>query len=126
MQDVKITSINGKGFLRFEPNKAILIDVRPEYELARFFDVPNLLYASYLDIEQWIGKLPKDKTLVIADATGIRSKEVARLMQVKGFSTVYLLAGGLVDWERAGLPVTVDKKRTLSGSCMCQLRPRNK
>ena len=33
-------------------------------------------------------------------------------------------SGGFVDWERDGLPVTPDISARLSGSCMCQIKPR--
>ena len=34
------------------------------------------------------------------------------------------MAGGIVDWERDGLPVKTNIEERLSGSCMCQLKPR--
>ncbi len=30
----------------------------------------------------------------------------------------------IVDWERDGLPVKTNPEERLSGSCMCQLKPR--
>jgi len=44
----------------------------------------------------------------------------------KGFSNLANLAGGIVDWERDGLPLRIDRTEQLDGSCVCQLRPRNK
>jgi hypothetical protein len=34
------------------------------------------------------------------------------------------MAGGIVDWERDGLPLKTNIEERLSGSCMCQLKPR--
>jgi len=33
------------------------------------------------------------------------------------------MVGGIVDWERDGLPINTDITARLSGSCMCQLKP---
>ena len=69
--------------------------------------------------------LPTDKPLIIADAVGLRSREVSKFLAENGFTKIYNLAGGIVDWDRAGFPVTTDKTRMLTGSCMCQLKNRN-
>jgi 3-mercaptopyruvate sulfurtransferase SseA len=45
-------------------------------------------------------------------------------MKDKGFEKIANLAGGIVDWERDGLPITTDITKRLSGSCICQLKPR--
>jgi hypothetical protein len=48
------------------------------------------------------------------------------LLISRGFTKVAGLAGGIVEWERDGLPLLLDNKARLSGSCMCQLKFRNK
>ena len=116
--------ISGWECLEICREEGILLDVRPEYELTSLFDLKRVLYITYEEIKQRYGELPKDVILVIADAVGLRSKETAILLQEKGFINILHLAGGVVDWERDGLPVTLDKSRRLSGSCMCQLKRR--
>jgi len=44
----------------------------------------------------------------------------------KGFKQIANMAGGIVDWEHDGLPLITDISQRLSGSCMCQLKPREK
>ncbi len=44
----------------------------------------------------------------------------------KGFENIANMAGGLVEWERDGLPLKSDKSERLSGSCACMLRKREK
>lgn len=105
---------------------AILTDVRLEYELSRLFDVEGVIYLPYNELTDLMHLLPKDVDLIIADAVGLRSKEVCRLLLKSGYTRIYNLAGGVVDWERTGFPVTKDKSRLLSGSCLCQLKFRNK
>jgi len=45
-------------------------------------------------------------------------------MNAHGYENVADMAGGIVDWERDGLPLTTEINSRLSGSCMCQLKPR--
>ena len=121
-----IRHITSAEALNLIANGAVILDVRPEYELGRLFDVDQVIYCSYKEIGDHLTELPKDKPLIIADAVGLRSNEVCRVLVENGFAEIYNLAGGIVDWERAGFPVTTDKSRILTGSCMCQLKIRSK
>ncbi|PKP11626.1 MAG: hypothetical protein CVU09_01995 [Bacteroidetes bacterium HGW-Bacteroidetes-4] len=121
-----LNHITGSEFLKLPAENIIFIDVRPEYMRSKLFDVPNLLNYSYTEIEDRLNDIPPDSILVIADAVGIRSKEVAIKLLKAGFNKVYNLVGGIVEWERNHLPVISDKSKVLSGSCMCQLKVRNK
>jgi hydroxyacylglutathione hydrolase len=49
--------------------------------------------------------LPKDRPLLVYCAGGYRSSIAASLLQGKGFERVGEIAGGIVGWEAAGLPV---------------------
>jgi len=71
-------------------------------------------------------ELPRDKGLVVFDSTGIHSTEAVRFLISVGMVNVANMAGGLVEWERDGMPLKVDSAERLSGSCMCQLRPRER
>ena len=74
--------ISGRDFISIPVKEAILLDVRPDYELSRLFDVDNIIYCQYREIELRHKELPRDVYLVVADAVGLRSKEIA----VKNFS----------------------------------------
>lgn len=107
---------------------AVIIDVR-EAALSRFkmFGVPEVFYCPFSMLEETWEKLPKSKPLIFADAAGLHSKEAVVLLMKKGFSgEIANLAGGLIEWERDNLPLIIDRTEKLSGSCMCQLRPRDK
>jgi len=102
---------------------AILLDVRPEsLAIYKSFEVSNYLYCYHKEIEDHLENLPKDKPIIVADAVGLRSKEVVILLKGKEFHQVANMAGGITDWEKDGLPLIVDNKQRLTGSCMCQLR----
>jgi len=107
---------------------AVIIDVREE-GLSRFkkFGVPEVIYCPYNLLEETYEHLPKDKSMIYADAAGLHSKEAVVLLMGKGLADrIANLAGGLVEWEKDDLPLIIDKSEKLSGSCMCQLRQRNK
>ncbi len=107
---------------------AIIIDVREEV-LSRFklFGVPEVSYCPFSMLDERYKHLPEDRTMIFADAAGLHSKEAVKLLMQKGLgSRIANLAGGLVEWERDEMPLIIDKSEKLSGSCMCQLRPRNK
>lgn len=101
----------------------IFIDVREDYEIGyKKFEVKNLFYIPFSDFINKIESLPKDKLLIIADSYGLRSKETVKKLIDKGFTKVANLNGGILDWERDGLPLVVDKKQELNGPCPCQLK----
>ena len=106
---------------------AVIVDVREEYlNNFRKFDVPEILFLPLSQLIQKISELPKDKYLIFADSVGLRSKEAVVLLKEKGYIKIANMAGGIVDWERDGLPVVTDISNRLTGSCMCQLKPRER
>jgi len=107
--------------------EAIIVDVREERLTGyKNFDVPRIIHMPGSRIEQEHASLPKDVPLIIADSVGLRSHEVMEFLLSIGFTNVANLAGGIVEWEQDGLPLKIDITEQLSGSCVCQLRPRNK
>jgi rhodanese-related sulfurtransferase len=106
---------------------AIIVDVREEYLTGyKTFDVEQIIYCPLSLINEKYIKLPKDKPLIIADSVGLRSKESVLLLIQKGFTNIANMAGGLVEWERDELPLKSDITEKLTGSCVCQLKPRNR
>jgi len=116
--------VSGKESLDILKEEGYMLDVRPDFELTKLLNVEHILYYPYDEIKEHYLDLPRDTWLILADAVGLRSKEIALFLKEKGFSNVLHLAGGVVEWERDGQPVTLDKSRRLSGSCMCQLKRR--
>jgi rhodanese-related sulfurtransferase len=104
---------------------AVIVDVREEY-LTNYkkFDVPEIFIIPISILENEYSKLPSAKNLIFADTVGLRSKEAVVFLKDKGFENIANMAGGIVDWERDGLPITTNIERRLTGSCMCQLKPR--
>ena len=127
--------IRSSGMLHLSPREsyeicrkgAIIVDVREAY-LTGFkqFDVKNVLYCPKSKLDQFYQDLPGNEALICADSSGLRSKEAVRFLQEKGFANIANMAGGIVEWERDGLPLQIDVKERLSGSCVCQLKKREK
>jgi rhodanese-related sulfurtransferase len=106
---------------------AIIVDVREDYLNAfKMFKVEKVLYLPYSKIEKLYKELPIDRPLIFADAVGLRSRKGVVFMIRHGYENVANMVGGIVDWERDGLPLTTDINYRLSGSCMCQLKAREK
>jgi rhodanese-related sulfurtransferase len=116
--------VSGKESIEILEEEGYMLDVRPDFELTKLMNIEHILYYPYDEIRDHYQDLPRDSWLILADAVGLRSKEIAVFLKEKGYAKILHLAGGVVEWERDGLPVTLDKSRRLSGSCMCQLRRR--
>lgn len=130
------TGFTGNGMLNLIPRQALeqcragacLVDVREEYmNRYKTFDVPEIICCPYSLLKEVWQELPAGKRLIFADAAGLHSKEAVQFLIDKGWGDrIANLAGGLVEWERDGLPLVVDQHEKLTGSCMCQLKPRNR
>jgi len=104
---------------------AIIVDVRESYmNNFKMFHVEKIIYLPYSELGKIYQDLPKDQPLIFADTVGLKSREGVLFMNAHGYENVANMAGGIVDWERDGLPLTTDISNRLSGSCMCQLKPR--
>jgi rhodanese-related sulfurtransferase len=104
---------------------AIIVDVRESYmNNFKMFHVDKVLYLPFSELGNSYQDLPTDQPLIFADAVGLKSREGTLFMNVNGYDNVANMAGGIVDWERDGLPINTDITTRLSGSCMCQLKAR--
>ena len=104
---------------------AIIVDVRESYmNNFKIFHVEKVICLPYSELGKCYQDLPKNRPLIFADAVGLRSREGVIFMNAHGYENVANMVGGIVDWERDGLPLTTDITNRLSGSCMCQLKAR--
>lgn len=124
------------GFLNLTPrdaydeainNGAVVVDVREDYLTGyKQFDVPDVFYYPLSVFKERLNEIRKDVPLIIADSAGLMSHDAMLILKENGFDNIANLAGGIVEWERDGLPLRTDLMEQLDGSCMCQLKPRNK
>ncbi|MEW5888836.1 MAG: rhodanese-like domain-containing protein [Pseudomonadota bacterium] len=86
---------------------AVVVDVREpaEYSQGHIVNARNLplgqLQKRLTELEKF-----KDKPIILCCASGNRSASAGATLRKAGFAKVYNLAGGVVAWEQAGLPVT--------------------
>ena len=106
---------------------SIIVDVRESYMNSfKMFNVEKVIYLPYSELGKFYQDLPTDRPLIFADAVGLKSREGVLFMNDNGYENVANMVGGIVDWDRDGLPITTDITNRLSGSCMCQLKARER
>ncbi|HRK78863.1 MAG TPA: rhodanese-like domain-containing protein [Thiobacillus sp.] len=92
---------------RLYNDDALVLDVREDKEYA----AGHIPKARHIPLGQLAGRLQeldkfKDKPILVACRSGQRSARACGTLKKAGFKTVYNLAGGIMAWERANLPVT--------------------
>lgn len=114
----------GEAFAQCERG-AIIVDVREDFlSVFKMFKSDKVIYLPLSRLEGHYKELPDDRPLVFADSVGLRSREGVIFMNSHGYDNVANMAGGIVDWERDGFPINTDIRYRLTGSCVCQLKPR--
>jgi hydroxyacylglutathione hydrolase len=82
----------------------LAIDVRTPHERDQKY-IAGSLGIPLNHLTDNLEKLPKDRALLVYCAGGYRSSLAASLLQGSGFDRVSEIAGGIVAWEAANLPV---------------------
>ncbi len=84
----------------------ILIDVRTDAEVAEG-KIEGAIHIDYRSkvFESEIGKLDRQSRVLVYCRSGSRSFNAMTSMKRMGFAEVYNLAGGIIGWQAAGLPV---------------------
>lgn len=121
--EVTAVWLSPKEAFEYLQDSAAIVDIRPDYETNyRVFDVPKVFYLPYSSYRENYNTIPRDIPLVIADNVGLRSEEVACFLIEQGYTQVACLAGGVIEWDHRGLPLTKDMDCELTGGCACRLR----
>lgn len=84
---------------------ALLVDIREqkEWDAAR---IPGAVFKPMSTLNDWYQELPSDTTVVLQCRSGARSQNVANaLVNQAGMTNVVNLAGGIIDWAEAELPI---------------------
>lgn len=87
------------------PDAPLLIDVREESE----WNEMHIPGAVLIPLSQFVtrqGEIPEGRALIMQCRSGGRSGQAALALRLAGRANVANLAGGITDWEAAGLPVT--------------------
>jgi rhodanese-related sulfurtransferase len=86
------------------PDPPLLVDVREptEFETVRIEGAVLMPLSTFAVHFQ---ELPRDRPLLMQCAVGGRSATATAHLLASGYRDVTNVAGGIVSWERAGLPV---------------------
>ena len=89
-----------------EKGETQLIDVREPYE----YEAGHIAGALHIELEHLAGRageIDKDRTVVFQCRMGRRSALATQAFAASGYNA-YNMAGGLVAWDEAGLPLEPD------------------
>ena len=83
---------------------ALVVDVRAQKDFKRV-RIANSVNIPANEIQNRLGELSKDRTIIVVDNSGNMSAAASKLLRGVGFTKVYVLASGLVGWLRDKLPL---------------------
>ncbi|HEV2814809.1 MAG TPA: rhodanese-like domain-containing protein [Solirubrobacteraceae bacterium] len=83
---------------------ALAVDVREPAELVEDGRIEGALHVPLGDLAQRAEELPRDRTLVMICRSGTRSAMATEALRASGYDA-YNVDGGILRWERDGLPV---------------------
>lgn len=82
----------------------MMVDVRQPEEWAAGH-IPGATLIPLGEIQNRLSELPKDKEIVLVCRTGHRSGQARDILRSAGYNLSTSMAGGMVQWTAAGLPV---------------------
>jgi len=102
-----LNQVSAAEATRLMNDDALVLDVREDKEWAEGH-IPNARHIPMAQLSTRLAELDKfkDKPIVVSCRSGHRSASICRTLKKNGFENVHNLAGGIVAWEQAGLPVT--------------------
>ena len=83
---------------------ALVGDVRAQKDFKRV-RIANSVNIPANEIQNRLGELSKDRTIIVVDNSGNMSAAASKLLRGVGFTKVYVLDSGLVGWMRDKLPL---------------------
>lgn len=83
---------------------ALVVDVRAQKDFKRV-RIANSANIPANEIQNRLGELSKDRTIIVVDNSGNMSAAASKLLRGVGFTKVYVLDSGLVGWMRDKLPL---------------------
>lgn len=83
---------------------ALVVDVRAQKDFKRV-RIANSVNIPANEIQNRLGELSKDRTIIVVDNSGNMSEAASKLLRGVGFTKVYVLDSGLVGWMRDKLPL---------------------
>lgn len=88
------------------PADTICVDVRNplEYSLG---SIPGFINIPLDELREHLSELPKDKTIVLSCAVGLRGYLACRILMQNGYTHIRNLSGGYKTWQAATAPINI-------------------
>jgi rhodanese-related sulfurtransferase len=107
----RVSGISQLGTLeatRLINDDALVLDVREDKEWAAGH-IPNARHIPLGALSSRLTELEKfkSKPIVVSCRSGHRSNRACAMLKKSGFENVHNLAGGIIAWEKANLPITI-------------------
>ena len=103
-----IKQISPQEALEMAKLGTVFVDVREKNETDFLsYDLANIIYLPLSEFESlYLTKIPKDKNteIILACRSGGRSMRVAQVLEDQGYSNLFNLSGGILDWSALQLP----------------------
>ncbi len=87
-----------------ERDDVVLLDVREQWEYDEGH-IPGVTLIPMAEVAGRMSEIPTDKEVIVTCRSGNRSGQVAEFLRSQGYDNVHNMAGGILAWEAAGLPV---------------------
>ena len=112
-----ITNVDALKFNELiQSGNGIILDVRTPQEYSRGHIANSaLINIADRDFVNKISLLQKDKPIYLYCLTGSRSRVAANYMSQMGFTNIYNLQQGILEWQRNNLPV-VQSENSMAGN----------
>lgn len=96
---VDVTTVAG-----LDREQVLVLDVREPWEYDEGH-IPGVTLIPMGEVAQRLDEIPTDRPVVVTCRSGNRSGQVAALLRARGYDNIHNMAGGILAWEAAGLPV---------------------
>jgi rhodanese-related sulfurtransferase len=102
-----VTNMNVSEFsAKIAEAGVVTLDVRTPNEFAEgYIEGARLIDFQSGNFENEIATLDKNATYAVYCRSGNRSGQAVKVMQDAGFTNVFNMNGGVIDWANAGLPL---------------------
>ena len=99
--EIKNLSAEQAWQLMQQKDDLVVVDVRTARE-RRISAIGNSVHIEMSDFQREIAALDPEQPVLLYCAVGGRSSVAAKWLRANGYSNIYNLAGGIVQWQRQG------------------------
>lgn len=101
-----VQEVNPEGVAAMLAEGALFVDVRETNEVEVLaYDLPGVMSLPLSELPDRLAELSSEQPIILACRSGKRSLKAAQLLSENNFDQLFSLAGGIIAWEAAELPV---------------------